>query len=504
MGTPESSAPPARLARFVAGIERRGGSPWTPILAAIFVAALRMTEEHVWVQLPRGLRRDPVVWFGHVSAFYACLALCIAAVLYRLVRRPAAHVISAASAGLIVGVLPPVLDTLVYGAGAFNYEYHLDPRRPFSFLLYDPPHVTPLGETIAVWTSFALMALYAWVKGAGLARTLGVLLAHYGLVLFFLAGLPAASFRMTAQLSGIGFNEVATLGLTLVALLAYLSLRPGLLPLLGRRLPHALLPPALVAVGAAWSATLSAHTALAAAALFVSGVVFTLSNDYYDRAEDVAQGRAALVTHGDVIVLSVLQAPLWLALSAGHFWVTLSGLAFAVIAWSYHGDPLRLKCIFPLSYKTEGLLAFVCLLAGALAPPRHDLPIANFGVFALAAAGVSVAALFKDRKDVAGDSAAGVQTLYTVLQGRGWPLGRIDALVATALATCLAVPVLYLLAARGTPLAAAALGVLAFAAVAVLRSRLRPATGVAVTLLLLSSYLATLAWALAASAPPPL
>jgi 1,4-dihydroxy-2-naphthoate octaprenyltransferase len=183
-------------------------------------------------------------------------------------------------------------------------------------------------------------------------------------------------------------------------------------------------------------------------------------NGYFDRREDAEQNRPARVTRDDAIVVATLSIPLWVVFARGHFWVVAFAVLFTVVGFAYHADPFRLKCVFPLSYKTEGFFAALCIGAGMLTHPRVTLGWEHLTVAFLVGGGASLVAMGKDYKDVEADTAAGVRTVFVVLAGRGSSERKILLLVTTLTAACLAVPVIWI-ATQGMPLTSALLAALA-------------------------------------------
>jgi hypothetical protein len=462
MDRTEHSDAASGLSRFVRAIERRTTSPWTPFAAAIWIGGIRVLEEYQLVFVPAGLRREPLPWIGHTALFYLAVALGVAAVVRWAGRRELGQAIAAASAGLVVGVLPPVIDAFVYEPGGFRYGYRTAFFDGFPPLFYDPPYVTPLGEAISVWLSMLLVVVYLRVVRTPWWRVGAAAALHYALIVLFLAIIPSASLWLHAVVREIALNESAALALLAAVVGAYLTLRPELARHLAMRLPHALLAPSLVLVGSALVGRLNGDTAVAAALMFVTALSFLAQNDWYDRAEDAAAGRPVLVGRDDVVFFALLPVGLWLVTATAHVWPTLCALLFTVVAFAYHGDPFRLKCVFPLSYKTEALFAALCVAAGIFTHDRVPLGWRELAAGALVAAGASVVAMLKDAKDEAADRAAGIRTVYVVLGARGWSTSRIDALVLVAVGASMAVPPLYL--AGSTDVARVALlGLLALA-----------------------------------------
>ena len=65
----------------------------------------------------------------------------------------------------------------------------------------------PLGETIVVWSSILLIALYVRLTGATWFRVALTVLGYYGLIVVFLLLVPSAAFQLHTQAPAISVNE---------------------------------------------------------------------------------------------------------------------------------------------------------------------------------------------------------------------------------------------------------------------------------------------------------
>ncbi|MBN2360720.1 MAG: UbiA family prenyltransferase, partial [Deltaproteobacteria bacterium] len=284
------------------------------------------------------------------------------------------------------------------------------------------------------------------------------------------------------------------------ALVAYLVLRPTLVVEGLQRLPQIALGPALVLLGAAWAGKVNVHVGAVALAFAGAALVFALCNKHYDRREDEASGVTTEVNHDDAVALYGWALLVALSLWKTHLFAALCLVLFLVATYAYHGDPLRTKCVFPLSYKSEGFFAASAFVAGLLATPGARLDAGDALATFLIFGGFFLSAPAKDAKDIAGDRAAGVRTLYVVLEERGVSFAVAHAIAGASLAACLAVPIVYL-ALRAT--AGPWLGVsIAIALVAVLATRLPwRRLGVGVMVGAIALYCASLALGLLCKAP---
>ncbi len=446
---------------FIGAIERRGVSPWTPLVAATFIAGVRVVEEHLLIYVPRGILRDPVVWIGHITLFYLALVWCITALVSTVARRDPRLVQAAVAAALCLGVVPPLIDLALYGAGGFGYAYQpfLDQRLPWT--LHAPPMFLPWGETVVLWLTVGLVGLYVRLSGAGWGRTAVAVVGHYALILCFLVLLPAAALGLMNATGAPEINALVGVCLLAAVWLGQGVVRPLLLRRLGARVGQVAVAGALTLAGAALAGRLDARAGMAAAAMMVAAALFAWHNDHFDRVEDAAAGRGPGLTREDVVVVTSAAVPFWLTLSQAHVWPMLLSLLFLAVGFAYHADPLRLKCVFPLSYKTEAFLALLCVGAGLLAHERPVLTGAQALAMLLVGGGAALVAMLKDYKDLAADRQGGVRTVFVVCGARGWSARRTYALVAVLSGAALAVPPLWLIIARGAVGAAALLAALA-------------------------------------------
>jgi 4-hydroxybenzoate polyprenyltransferase len=223
---------------------------------------------------------------------------------------------------------------------------------------------------------------------------------------------------------------------------------------------------------------------------------FALSNDWYDRAEDAVQGRPPLVSHDSAVIVSALPLVSVATALATRVELGAALLAFAAVAHAYHADPLRTKCVFPLSYKTEGLLGGLAFLGGLAADPRRQPPPGLVGLAVVVGLGTALALVFKDYKDVDADRAAGVRTAFVVGEERGLSRRSVLRVSAALLLGCLAAGALYVASAGGGGAALAGLWLLAVAAPALLLTLRTPSRAVLAAILACEAFLALAAVAL--------
>jgi 4-hydroxybenzoate polyprenyltransferase len=252
-----------------------------------------------------------------------------------------------------------------------------------------------------------------------------------------------------------------------------------------QRLPQIALAPLLVAAGAALHGRADGAVLYAASLFALVSFGFALANDWYDRREDEAAGRPLRVDGDAAAAFTLLPLVAVGAALAARIELGLCAVAFATVAHGYHADPLRTKCIFPLSYKTEGLLAGLAFAAGLCADPQ-DLPSAReIAVALIVALGAPAAFVFKDYKDADADRAGGVRTAFVWAEERGISRRAMLRLSAALLFVSLAVATAFV-GARGPPTADVAL-LAALALVCALALVLVPSPARAVALAMLGA-----------------
>lgn len=480
--------------RLITAAERRSFvAPYVFVMAA-WVTALRMLGERYTVMAGEAIGRSPFSWLVHILAFYTALHLTVTATLSRAAGTPWKSTANVAGLGLLLGVVPPWIDVWIYGPGAFGYNYVTTLELPW--LLYAPPRSLPIGETTVLWSSVLMVAGFAWLRAVSPARRLATPLAYYLLIFTLLSLLPLVARRASEADSAVPFTDWLVITFTAAAMVATWT-AARVLRQAARRALHAAVPALLALAGAALVRPLDGAAWLAAALFALLGAGFAVSNDYYDRAADEAAGRRSAVDH-DVALLS-FALPLLAIAGCFPFRLELglAAIAFVAVAYTYQADPLRTKCVFPLSYKTEALLAGAALLGGMTSSPGTRLEAWHGAAVVITALGAAGALVFKDYKDVDADAAAGVRTAFVVGRQAGWPQRRILGISVALLALTSSAPTVFVALRGAAPVATAVTAVLALGAPVCLVSIQPPRRAVYATLAMVVAFLAAAVWALA-------
>jgi len=418
---------------------------------------------------------------AHTAAFYLAVASLFALVLRHTLALGEAEAGRAVCAGLLLGLLPPLLDSLSGSSTAGPYVYF----RKLSLSLFSPGQAP--AESLALWAAVCGCGVLGLVLGKGVVRSLAAAAAGYLTVLL------CSVVSVLVQRSSFRPEAYLTQAWLAVALAAWLAGRfrhlAGTLPRLVHCLPHAL----LAACGAAWAGGgLAVMLRRGGLALFLLLLVL-VHNDHYDSEFD--RDRARAPTAHDAWLGHCFWAIVLLELAARAPLLAPAALLLLLVSLLYHHPAFRLKRTFCLSYKLEGAAGLLCLLLGALsgdgsaAGPGLLLP----GLLVLG--GASLLAVPKDFKDAEADAHAGVPTLHVLLARRGVAPARTQRGLSLAVLAALLLPPGLLAGAGAVNAWTAALVPLAVSCAGVLRGTAKPRRSLLLYLLLLSCYLALLAGA---------
>ncbi len=461
------------------------------VIAPLAVAALRQAGE---VILGVGWPDGPVLQNDLV--FYLATELAMLWLLRLTTGSPMQELAPFVALGLLLGVLPPILDGLLFRQAGVNYVYF----DAFRWLFWSREQ--PLGETVCVWLSLVAAGAFAgWVtRRAGPAIL--AFLGAYAWAQVLGSGLARLVYRLIPEQHG---PRVLALHLLLLAvgLTCLVALRPRALGGSCRRLSHALPFVCVTALAARLSGDHWLLAAIKASVTLLASLPVIATNDWYDRFQDGGGREPRPMEVGDLWLLAAFQ--LLLGLTVAWFLREAAvGIAlFLATTLAYHHPATRLKRRLGLGYSAEGLAALACFLIGALRPAPPFLPSGGpvaWGL-ALVPTGFLLGSIFKDYKDVEDDRLAGVQTAYTALARRGIAPRLANRLVAALLALCLLTSAALVHAAgAGLPATALLLALGAMAALGLLVGT--PEAAVERTIWVVSAFLLVAAISLPSPARP--
>lgn len=423
------------LERLFRAADRR---PWSLALALatpVWVALIRILLERA-LAMDAG-RRAPALWFTHFVVFYLTLSVVLTAVLVVLARLPWKQAMNQVGMGLTLGCVPPLLDTAVLGRGHFAYEYK---AWPVPWLLTGNAQTIPPGETTVLWLVIALMTYAVWRATKRAWRTVLAAGVVWLLVLLILSFVPQAigPLNERTQLAPSDWRNALFGVVAMAAVVTALRQWPRLLT----RLPQVALPVLFLLLGAAQRGVIDGPAVLGAVHVALLGIGFTLANDWYDRREDALSGRPTTLDEGAAQWLALVPLVFTAHVVTTRVELGLALLGFSIVSFAYHADPLRLKCVFPLSYKTEAFLGGLCFFAGLTAAGTAPSD-ASLWLLLAVTLGTPAALVFKDYKDIDADAQAGVRSAFVVGEAKGASRVTLRRLSAFGLALSLALVALW-------------------------------------------------------------
>lgn len=368
-------------------------------------------------------------------------------------------------AALFLGLFPPILDLIISGRpdSPIRYGYYLEifsghdfPRGLFYY--YMPYDRVPMGESITVWSTISLSALYAYLQGASVLRTIGVLVATYALFFLHSYIIPSAlqSWAKAIVLDSQKFHLrlVVPLVQILVAVLTYAALRRMDLRYTLKRLLH-IGPFLLVFIFGTLEAPLqSIPFIILLLLLFLVFFTMIVQNDFFDVKEDSNQNRLKYFRRDDVFFFTSVSifSLIFLLVSGKNFALFVSLIAVCGILYSF--PFYRGKGKIFATMKFEGIWGAMSYLAGVMPLAGYNRIATSTLVVALFIfLGWSFFSLIKDIKDIRADHKAGNSSLYLWFYRKGWKLRRAHHFLMTVAGLALLIAPLVLFM-RGQWLAA--------------------------------------------------
>jgi hypothetical protein len=318
-----------------------------------------------------------------------------------------------ATVGLLFGVAPPLID----------YPLGQQPPQYTFFRSFEPfltANYQPIGESIVLWSLILATIVFVHYLTRSVARAMVGGVGSY--VILQLHGFAFVSLFTTSSLLSSDPETrrviLAEFNL-LVAFLIYAVGRGRALLTSIARLNHCLPHFMLALGGAVWAGYGLGDGAVKGAIVVALFLVLLIHNDYYDQEEDRLAGRERLATLDDVVWSSFFLFGLIFPIVQVNVLIVLFCVICFLAGLLYHHPSVRLKERFCLSYKAEGLWAWLAFLIGASSQsgfPAQDLVGPSILVFG----GGTLISIPKDWKDIEADRAARIPTYYVVFTRRGW------------------------------------------------------------------------------------
>lgn len=457
------------------------------ICMILFVAGVRLVQEAALFGYE--VRAGELLGFmPDFVGFYTVMFLSVWAALRFGLPGEGDRVTNLAAVGLLLGLLPPLLESLVRNVPEAPYDYFW----AWEWLFHSPER-QPVSETITLWFAVlgpGLVSLWHTRRPGRAAATSAFTWCLLVLPIVVFPGLLAEHVD----------NDTVRFANTLASyawcILLYVALRGRRLWPSFARVNHALPFGALALIAASWVGQSLFDMAWRALLMTWTWTVLIIHNDHYDAEEDRTQGRPEGATGDDVAWTMLLLLNLLLMVFHRAPLVGLAAAMMLLAGFLYQHPAMRLKRHFCLSYKVEGVWA-TCAVAAGLALNESfapDRPL--FFACLLAFGGGALLSMPKDWKDIDADRAAGIPTLYVRLSRDDEGALRLHRRLSIAVAAAMALSLGIALAIGAHPVGLALATAAAAGAVAALLVEKRPRVAVESYFWLLSAFLLALAVAI--------
>jgi hypothetical protein len=401
--------------------------------------------------------------------------------------------------GVFLGIFPPVIDTFIYGIGNFMYAYSKVFPDDWRLLLYNEKINFTVGETATLFLTIFFTTVVVYIKTRKIFRTIAAFVATYCSVVFFSQILPTLAFSLSKiirsnmvetqqdlgsvagdffSIGGFSNPYITPFFQFSVILIVYLILNPKIAKNILRRIHHALPAGITCLLGYSLHRRIDGYAVVIAIFFLFAFVVAIIQNDYFDRTEDEVEGRAPYVERDDVtfftVMLFFLVAALVIAGNVTGYFLML----FAVVSMLYNYDFYRGKKYFPSNNKIEGIfgvssflgglcMAFITGTKGAgdilnienvaflvksgsfeqmLKSIREFWTLQYVVITFLVFGGWFLISILKDYKDIEGDTAAGNQTVYSMLKKKNRDVKLFHRIFSLVVFALLLIPPIWLIA----------------------------------------------------------
>lgn len=399
--------------------------------------------------------------------------------------------------GVFLGILPPVIDSLIYGPRNFTYGYVPNFISDWRILFVNKDASLPFGEAFILICTIFFTALVIYIKEKSIVKLFLALIVTYAAIFFYASFLPHLADQVadfSYQLSnkiylpniGIrektifftGFPSAFTIAIfqIVACIILYFYLNPSLFLGIFKRLNHAF--PVVLTCLLSYSLIMPIdfYAYIIGGVMLLLSVTVIVQNDYFDNEEDAITGRPQYVNKDDVMFFNSIALFLIFIFAAVGNFVAVPMLLFFLVSVIYNHDFYRGKSYFPANYKIEGMWGFsaaTCgivmamvsksLIAGnilqiisigILYPDSKDFTVNQFySIWSLSTllivffvfGGWSIISVIKDYKDIEGDARVGNQTAYTLLLKKGKDIAIFHKKYSQFLFMMMMLPIIWLL-----------------------------------------------------------
>ncbi|MBI2061544.1 MAG: UbiA family prenyltransferase [Nitrospirae bacterium] len=379
------------------------------------------------------------IQLAHYVLFYLALAMALGLIVHALTGQQVVKLLRLIFAGLIVTLLPPILDSTLFASHTPHYDYlRVKDIQALlhAYLTFFGPLAAKgisLGMRVEIGLICLLTFLYVQATTRSWPRAIAGMVASYTLMFFFVsipvyldwlagpAGREATGFKEMPLIFAlmVGIETLAVCTIEAPAFVREILKDTRFLRIVHYELLFFLGTAASPAALPAQGIELGLRAVLAFCAIWLIWIYSVMVNNVYDIEIDRVNEPHRPLVKGSVdpvryvrVSRWVLLAALALALSAGVLVVMLT-LLFGLAYFVYSAPPLRLKERCVLSKVVIGISSVSAFLVGySLYSGNFSAPVGYVGaIFAW----FTLGAYLIDLKDVEGDKAAGIRNLPTVL-----------------------------------------------------------------------------------------
>lgn len=420
------------VGRGIKYIESKPHSIYGVLFMVLLVTSIRTIEE--W--LHHKLKDLNLNFILHSASFYMAMYMVNVTNLSIILKRSWKEFSSIVAVGLVIGILPPILDIFNPNIGKQDYTY----LTAFSVFLTSPKEA--LGETLSAWIWIFGFSFYVGYASKSVKSFIFGLSLVYGTVQCT-AWLTSVIIEFVKKQSDINVSHLfSCLWWILIALIFYIIQNKARFNRSIMRFHHAVVWGVLTLVGAkAALGQLNGWSFLYAFIMMINFFFILIENDFYDKAIDRLGHRASSVESDDLIFIYYCHIVWILIAGIIHVLFGLLVFTFFMLSLAYHLPSLYFKKHFFTNSCIEGFACMLCILAGASIStvPNQSIVI----LMVLGGIGFMMASNFKDYKDFAGDLAAGMNTLYVYFAKKGWGSRKANQCVVCMLFVVLMIPNLW-------------------------------------------------------------
>lgn len=394
--------------------------------------------------------------------YYIAISLSFHLILSRIASLSERASLNSARLGLLVGLLPPIIDglnTWLFGAPLLHYSYYLfaDFSR-FSPLFYAPMQGFPLGESMAVWLIIFMTVLLAMRQTKNPIRILASLAAAYVIFLFFLVLLPKGiadfftgaeavlnlddKLRLNSRNATTQYHVFAHF---IIIIFLQIWLMKSFRRAIWKRFFHYLPFGAMASTPFVFMGNYSLSALFVPGLVMVSFLFACMQNDLYDSNSGKDVKRDGRMAADGISYFLILLLSLMIYLYGIGNLLFFPQLIFLMLTLLYNLPETRMRYYILGGQKIEGGWGVCALWSGLVSQNVNPFQVGPLLLTILVFFGWAYLSSLKDLKDILVDRHDGRKTLIAFFQHRFGHLSRAVKIYKIQVAVLICLPVLMLL-----------------------------------------------------------